>query len=734
MRQEEIYGFITYYFPEPDDSPFADGQEQWRIWERFVDMLCMISLVMKEKEQPESLERIGCLLRDTELMKALEPRERAQFPCRGQVRAIFGQLVERGRITEEQEEILPLWQFFNAGTLEPVEMAALLFAACADRNRKYERAFGVLMEETEGAVKPTVGLVHDLCSLFLTEEENQTAILLDPDSFLNRFLLEPVKEGGNWLGRSRMSRPVSLRRQALAFLSGSPGELGALSCCAKVLENTEPEAFLSHEEEFGRLLNLFTGILALEETALIRLEGMKGVGKKFLMQSLGTVAGMEVLCIRMPQLMAQSREKMEECLTEAALRTVYSNGILYLEEAEFGPESRNTLQWVLTFLQDYVKVLFLGTEKHWPDNLAVTGNSYAVSLKLPDSKEQKTFWQHFAEEFMIRFTEDVDLDQVVSRYYMTPEKIRQTLQSVSLTADADEGGFLVSGKMLEEEVRRQCGTALSEYATRIESPFVWEDLQLAEQSGKLLWDACNRVRYRSVVNDQYGFGKKLPYGGGISIVLYGPPGTGKTMAAQVLAKELGMDIYRIDLSQIGSKYIGETEKNLGKVFDAARFSNAVLFFDEADALFTKRTDVSSSNDKYANAETAYLLQKIEEYSGVSILATNIMQNFDNAFKRRMTFMIPVEQPDEEARLKLWQKVFPVGAPLEKDVDFEVYARIAQLTGSNIKSAALAAAYQAAAGHRAITNQDIIEAVEFEYRRTGRTGIANELYGALYMRT
>ena len=205
------------------------------------------------------------------------------------------------------------------------------------------------------------------------------------------------------------------------------------------------------------------------------------------------------------------------------------------------------------------------------------------------------------------------------------------------------------------------------------------------------------------------------------------------MAAQVLARELGLDIYRIDLSQIGSKYIGETEKNLGRVFDAARFSNAVLFFDEADALFTKRTDVSNSNDKYANAETAYLLQKIEEYSGVSILATNVMQNFDNAFKRRMTFMIPIERPDEATRLQLWQKVFPKEAPLEADIDFTVYAKVAELTGSNIKSAALAAAYRGAAQHRKITNQDLIEAVDFEYRRTGRMGIGDQLYAEMYMK-
>jgi len=728
QETEDVYGFLESYFPELDQEPFPDGGRQWAAWERFIDMLCMISLVMKEKGQPEGLERVGCLLKDEELVKALEPRDKAVFPRRRQVRRIFDCLMWKGRGTGET--LLPLWQFLNTDILEPVEAAAFLFAACVDRNRKYERAFGVLMEEQEGAVKPTVGLVHDLCALFLDEEENQTGILLCEDSFLNRILLEPIREGRNL---SRMSRPLSLEKQVLNLLFEAPDSMGPLSFCGEVLDMEEEERIIGHGEAFRRLFKLYTGMVALEETGIIRLEGMEGTGKKFLMQVLSGVADSEVLCIRLPQLLSQSREQMEACLRAAVLRIVCGNGMLYLEEAEFGPEVSGTIQWILSYLQDYIKILFIGTQEHWPDKLAVRGNSYLVSLPAPSLAQQRQFWEFFGKECRVEFAGGVDLDQVVSRYYMTPEKIRRTLEGVSLTAKAGETGFLVSEAALEEEIRRQSGPALAKYAARLESPFKWEDLQLAPQSEKLMRDVCSRVRYRRVVDDVYGFGKKLPYGNGISVVLYGPPGTGKTMAAQVLAKELGLDIYRVDLSQIGSKYVGETEKNLAKVFDAARFSNAVLFFDEADALFTKRTEVSSSNDKYANAETAYLLQKIEEYSGVSILATNIMQNFDSAFKRRMTFMIPVEQPDEEARLRLWQKVFPPGAPLEGDVDFSVYAKAAELTGSNIKSAALAAAYRAASEHRKITNEDLVQAVDFEYRRTGRMGIGNELYAQMYMK-
>ena len=192
------------------------------------------------------------------------------------------------------------------------------------------------------------------------------------------------------------------------------------------------------------------------------------------------------------------------------------------------------------------------------------------------------------------------------------------------------------------------------------------------------------------------------------------------MAAQVVARELGLDIYRIDLSQIESKYIGETSKNLGRIFEAARYSNAILFFDEADALFAKRTEVSDSNDRHANAETAYLLQKIEEYSGVSILATNVFNNFDDAFKRRMTFLIPLRWPEEAERLRLWKSIFPAETPLAKDVDLAYCAKIEDMTGSSIKTAAVAAAYKAAREHRAVTQQDIMTAIGDEYRKKGRT--------------
>lgn len=727
----DIDGIIKAYFGQSTMEPFADAKEEWEVWQRFLDMLCVTLLYIKEEETDKSSFRVGCLLNDQEVMRALEPGEHYVFEGKKQFNRIFQVLIAREENSQELDQELPFGGFIGSGLLLPAEILAFIMAAAPDRNRKYERVFGILQEETQPTAKPTIGLVCDLAELFLADGFKECSCLWDEDRFFCRFLLEEIPEAGTM---SRMSKPLSLNKRVIQILQGEPMQMSKLSRCGEMLEyQPEMEDLLAHRRELEELIRVFSAMLGGGHQGVMYLRGPEGVGKRFLMKALASVAELDVLCINLKRLFSEDDAAIHAFLKEAVLKSVYEKNLIYMEGDVSEREELPRFQRILGFLQNYVNLLFWGGERNQPGSLAVKGDWYTICLTPPDAIEQKSFWRYFAEKNEIRFTEDVDIDQVVSRYDMTPGRISQVLNCAMLDADLDETGFLVSEKTLERHIRMKCSAEFGEYATRLESPFHWEDLQLQPESRKLLWEACDRIRYRSVVNGEFGFGRKLPYGKGISIVLYGPPGTGKTMAAQVLANELGLDIYRIDLSQIGSKYIGETEKNMGAVFQAAKFSNAILFFDEADALFTKRTDVSNSNDRYANAETAYLLQKIEEYSGVSILATNVMQNFDNAFKRRMTFMIPLEQPDEAARLLLWQNVFPEEAPLEDDIEFAVYAKTAELTGSNIKSAALTAAYRAAAEHRSIRNQDLIDAIELEYRRTGRMGITSQLYEALYMR-
>jgi SpoVK/Ycf46/Vps4 family AAA+-type ATPase len=256
-------------------------------------------------------------------------------------------------------------------------------------------------------------------------------------------------------------------------------------------------------------------------------------------------------------------------------------------------------------------------------------------------------------------------------------------------------------------------------AQRIPTGFTWDDLVLPADTMEGVREVVHFARHRPFLLEEWGFAAKLPYGRGVSAIMAGPPGTGKTMVAQLLARELGYDLYRIDLSQVVNKYIGETEKNLARIFDEAETSHAVLFFDEADSLFAKRTDVKSSNDRYANLEVNYLLQRMETFDGVTLLATNIEQGLDEAFKRRVRFTIQFELPEAPERARLWRSMFPAKVPLAPNIDWSLLAKRFVMAGGYIKKAAVRAALRAVESRRAVTTEDLLEAANHEYREMGR---------------
>jgi SpoVK/Ycf46/Vps4 family AAA+-type ATPase len=238
------------------------------------------------------------------------------------------------------------------------------------------------------------------------------------------------------------------------------------------------------------------------------------------------------------------------------------------------------------------------------------------------------------------------------------------------------------------------------------------------------------VRLGQQVYGDWGFGRRLGAGGGLSALFSGLSGTGKTMAAGVLARSLGLEIYRVDLSGVVSKYIGETEKNLSRVFEEAHDSSAILFFDEADALFGKRTEVQDAHDRYANIETSYLLQKMESYPGVAILATNFAQNIDEAFTRRLHYRVEFPFPGPADRERIWRGMFPPLAPLDPQVDFAFLAGQFELSGGNIRNCVLAAAFLAAENGQLIGMVHLIEGVSRELSKLGRARTRAD-FGAYY---
>jgi SpoVK/Ycf46/Vps4 family AAA+-type ATPase len=238
-----------------------------------------------------------------------------------------------------------------------------------------------------------------------------------------------------------------------------------------------------------------------------------------------------------------------------------------------------------------------------------------------------------------------------------------------------------------------------------------------------LREICDYVKYRPVVFEKWGFDRKISMGKGLNVLFCGPSGTGKTMAAEIMSRELGFDLYKIDLSTLISKYIGETEKNLSRIFREAESSNAILFFDEADALFGKRSEVRDSHDRYANIEISYLLQKMEAYDGMVILATNLRKNMDDAFVRRMHFAVEFPFPGYPERRRIWQQIWPSELPQGTDLDLDVMAHQLEVAGGNIRNIALAAAFLAAADGQVVRMDHIAHAARREYQKMGKINVA-----------
>jgi SpoVK/Ycf46/Vps4 family AAA+-type ATPase len=274
--------------------------------------------------------------------------------------------------------------------------------------------------------------------------------------------------------------------------------------------------------------------------------------------------------------------------------------------------------------------------------------------------------------------------------------------------------------------RRVASHPLQDLGKRLETSVDWDDLVVPPDVRAQLREIAAQVANRTRVYDEWGFGPRLSRGRGISALFAGPSGTGKTMAAEVLAHELDLDLFRIDLSGVVSKYIGETEKNLRRVFDAAEASGAILFFDEADALFGKRSEVKDSHDRYANIEIDYLLQRMEDYRGLAILATNMKAQLDPAFLRRLRFVVDIPFPDADIRRRIWERAFPGSTPTE-GLDFNRLSRL-EVAGGSIRNIALNAAFVAAERHSAVRMEHVLHAARREYQKLEKILPPGELAG------
>ncbi|MFY9718383.1 MAG: ATP-binding protein, partial [Candidatus Cybelea sp.] len=305
-------------------------------------------------------------------------------------------------------------------------------------------------------------------------------------------------------------------------------------------------------------------------------------------------------------------------------------------------------------------------------------------------------------------------DQLAAQFNLDIGTIREIVRRSRVDATPASSS---SGSDLWDLSRGLLRPRLDVLAQRVVPGAGWDDIVLPSAESALLRRIADQVGARTTVYKTWGFGERMTRGLGISVLFAGPTGCGKTMAAEVIANDLQLDLFRIDLSAVVSKYIGETEKNLRRLFDAAEDGGAILFFDEADALFGKRSEVKDSHDRYANIEINYLLQRMESYGGLAILATNVKSSLDQAFLRRLRFVVDFPFPAAAERKAIWQKTFPAKTPTD-GLDFDRLARLS-LTGGSIAVIALNAAFQAARAGTPVTMPIVLDAARIEFRKLAR---------------
>jgi hypothetical protein len=311
----------------------------------------------------------------------------------------------------------------------------------------------------------------------------------------------------------------------------------------------------------------------------------------------------------------------------------------------------------------------------------------------------------------------LDPARALAGFRLDPEQVRRAALAARRIALAEDRPLTPAD--LTAGARAQNAGGLERLARRIEADAAWHDLVLPPDVANQLRELTSRARHRERVLAEWGMGGSASRGSGLTALFAGDSGTGKTLSAEVVAADLGLDLYVIDLATVVDKYIGETEKNLDRIFSEADRVNGVLLFDEADAIFGKRSEVKDARDRYANVEIAYLLQRMERFDGIAILTTNLRANLDEAFLRRLDIIVDFPMPEEEDRLRLWELHLPRVIPRGPDVDLDFLAAAFKLSGGNIRNVCLAAAFYAAAADRPLSMLDLVRGTEREYQKLGR---------------
>jgi len=554
---------------------------------------------------------------------------------------------------------------------------------------------------------------------------------LGPDGPLQRHGLVRVEAPKDMPSRQLADAEISVPEELVAHLLGTAGARQSLqeaAAAAAALESdpfgdiaAPPEAL----EQYRLVLDTLRRLLAEDPTRMpvMVVSGDFGSGRRMLASRLAHGLGMGVRRLRLDGLFPRPNEwsvrlqgMLRDCLVEGHV-PVFTD-LEGLDQK--GPEDRERQHLRQTLLDaiDAHPGLVVLTTTVAEVSLQVDRAVWGLHIETPGMDLREQLWQRFLGPD-VELTEPGCLRELADLYPLTGGLIRRAAETARSRAAAQEGALRVSPDDLRAGIRYQLVHRLGSVAEFIEAHGSWSDVIVRKETEERLRQMLSYFKHRRTVWDDWGFRGKFSTLRGVSALFYGPPGTGKSFTAGVVAAELGMDLFRVDLSRIVSKWIGETEQNLAKVFDEAARGHVVLFFDEADSLFTKRTEVSSSVDRYANLEVNYLLQRMERYEGVTILATNHEQSLDDAFKRRLQFRIHFPLPEKDERQRLWKCLIPEQAAAGSEIDWAYLGSEFEMSGGHIRNAIVRAAFRAADTGGTIDEDLLAWAAGAEYEEMGR---------------
>jgi hypothetical protein len=596
--------------------------------------------------------------------------------------------------------------------LAPLDEAVLLTALALERDPLFAITASALAGE-----EPRLGLSSKmLAQVFRFVGDEALEISLDADHPLVRAgILESHGTGAP----PDSLRPFRLAPRVVAFLEGRDAIDPLLRRIAEVVVppvDLDPE----HGREAAPLCER---VLVSGEDLILCLEGSDGVGRRTLVARAAQLHGREVVTLDAARvssdrarLSAELRALRRECWLRDAVPVIARLDALPLRDAardEALGEIALALEGDGAVRGPAVITCTPGTELP-----PLRRRVLRARVDAPSAQTRARLWTAALGPALDGADPALRerLPEVVQLFQLTPGGIRRAAANVRLIGE----GRPLTAADVRAGISAEIHERFSGLAMRVRTSQRWDDLILPQDTLDEVKAFAARATHTALVYDRWGFREKLQRGLGLAALFSGPPGTGKTMVAGLIAESLGLELYMVDLSQVVSKWVGETEKQLGKVFDAAQMGNVVLLFDEADALFAKRTDVKSSNDRYANLEVNYLLQRIEQFGGVAILTTNLEASVDPAFKRRLAADVRFYPPDEAERERLWRTVLPEGAPRADDLD---YGRLAntyrEMCGGHIRNAVLRAAFLAAGEGAPIDQRRLERAAVAEYRAMGK---------------